>query len=104
MALTSSSTLDQAKAAYFDNASYDTDGSASMCRLFIQACRFLLLMIPKRLQHGGQGADGFEIDPLILQAELNNARAWLSANDSTMADSAGGGGCIHPDFSAFRRE
>lgn len=101
--LTSSSTVAECVAAYVDNSSYDTDGSAAMCRLFIQAVRVLLIKIPKRVQHGGQGADGFEIDPEVLRAELTAAQAWLSANDATMADAAGGGGVIFPDFSDFRR-
>lgn len=104
MPLTSSSTVAECVAAYVDNADYDTEGSAARCRLFIQAVRILLLKVPKKVQHGGQGADGYEIDPLVLQAQLNDARAWLSANDSTMADASGGGGVIHPDFSNFRRE
>lgn len=104
MALSSTSTFTEISAQYVDNADYDTGGSAAKCRLFIQAVRILLFKVPKRTSHGGNNADAVEIDPLMLQKELDRALAWLSANDSTMADAAGGGGVIHPDFSDFRRE
>lgn len=103
MAITISSTVADCVAQWVDNADYDTEGSAAKCRLFIHAVRVLLIKVPKKVNHGGQGADGYEVDPVVLQAELTTARAWLCANDSTMADASGGGGVIYPDFENFRR-
>lgn len=78
--LTSSSTLAEAKAAYFDNASYYEDASTSKALAFITACRFLLLWIPKHAaRHGGEELD---FDPEVLRSEQAEARQWLSQQSS----------------------
>lgn len=100
--LTSASTLAQAKASYLDNASYAEDSSVAKCKAFITACRFLLLMMPKRASHGGRTGEEIEIAPDVIQAEKEAAEAWLAgqpADDGT----GGGAGVVHCDLSDFRR-
>jgi len=91
-ALTSSSTLADAQAAFIDNSMYDV-GSGDVT-LFIQACRFLLLMMPKLAAHGG-GAQ-LQLNPEMIAKELKNAQQWNAS------DSASSTGCIYPDFSNAR--
>lgn len=99
--LTSASTLAQVRAAYMDGASYAEDASPSKCKAFITACRFLLLMMPKRASHGGRQGEEIEIDPSVIQEEKEAAENWLSGNDPTGSGSAGGG-IVHVDFNGFR--
>lgn len=100
--LTSTSTIAQAKAAYFDNASYAEDESVAKCKAFITACRFLLLMMPKRASHGGRTGEEWEIDPGVIQAEKLAAESWLSGQP-TSDGTGGGAGVVHCDLSDFRR-
>lgn len=91
-------TLPLAKAQYFDNLDYDTESSVAKCKLFITACRALLLHIPAKMQHGGSGADGFEFNQEELRLQLADARTWLAGNDDSASDQV-----IFPDFGEFRR-
>ena len=93
--LTSSSTLADAKAAFFDNASYEEDASTSKASAFITACRFLLLMIPRSHKHGD---DEQEFSPSMIKAEMDRARAWLDLNSST----ASVGATRSASFEGFR--
>jgi hypothetical protein len=76
--LDSQSSLDDVRAAYADNASYQEDGSAAKCRAFMTACRLLLLHLPKRMAHGGRGNEEIEMDLTVIQAEIREARQWLA--------------------------
>ena len=76
--LSSSSTLDDVIAQYVDNAAYDADESTSKCNLFIEACRVLLLKVPKRTRRGGADGVETEIDPQVVRAEMDQARSWLA--------------------------
>lgn len=80
MSLNSTSTIADAEAAYKDNLSYSTDGSAAKCRLFIEACRFLLAFQPKSV---GSAGDAISLNPELVAGELAEAKAWLAANDSS---------------------
>jgi hypothetical protein len=91
-ALTSSSTLADAQAAFIDNSMYDS-GSGDVT-LFIQACRVLLLMLPKLASHGG-GAQ-VQLTPEMVAKELKNAQSWNAS------DSASSRGVIYPDFTNAR--
>ncbi len=100
MALTSASTTDAAFAQYENAANYESTGIAD-CRLFIEACRFLLSprRTVKRSAAGGRGGSEVELDQTLIAAELEAARQWLATALATLAD---GGGVIHPDFTDFR--
>lgn len=78
--LNSSSTYAEVVAAYRDNASYDLQGSAEMCRLFIDACTHLLQRNSKEIEHGDERVVE---DPGVIERLRSEARAWLAANDST---------------------
>ena len=73
----SSSTLAEVLAAYDDNASYAEDDSETKAAAFVTACRVLLRRVPKRMAHGGQGAEEIEIDPSAILAERAEAERWL---------------------------
>lgn len=102
--LSSLNTLEEVKAAFFDNAGYAIDGSPAAARIFIEACTHLMLRMPKRATHGvrGMGGNELEIDTTLLPALKAEAVAWLNANGGVDADGNGGGGYVHPDLSSFR--
>jgi hypothetical protein len=78
--VTSSSTLDQIRAAIQDSSSYDVANSATLAREFIVACRALLA---KMAQSVHTGEHGVTESPEQIQAMLSRAEAWWAANDST---------------------
>ncbi len=94
--VTSASTDAEVEAAYDDNASYAALGSAAMARAFCVACRILLRRVAKRTVHGGQRGFEVEVDPRMVQQELQQAQAWLATAD------AAGGGVKYTDLSDFR--
>lgn len=95
--LDSSSSREQMLAAYYDNASYEEDASASKAAAFITACRFLLRQDPKRSR---KGESEVELDPAVIRQELLDARFWLSAHDTSAA--ANRSRVMHPSFDNFR--
>ena len=86
------------RAAYADNGSYEEDGSSAKCRIFITACRLLLLRLPSRsARRGVAGAgDEVELNVMLIKGELESAQKWLRAQVSG-AGSAGGARVLHPD-------
>jgi len=82
MALTSASTRAEVIAYYEDNASYEEDGSLTKAKAFVTACLFLLRREPKRYARG-RGGDEVELDPLVIQKELEAARRYVTKNDTT---------------------
>lgn len=77
--LDSSSTLDQIKDAYADNASYAEDGSATKAKAFITACRLLLLKLPNVASKGGES---LEFDRSLLRDQIEDASRFVAANDT----------------------
>ncbi len=73
--LSSSSTYDEVKAAYQDNASYREDGSRVKALAFITACIFLADLTPMSASRDGQSTTKES-----LQAQQEKAEAWLTAN------------------------
>ena len=95
--LSSSSTYDEVKAAYYDNASYEEDVSVVKAAAFITACRFLLQRDPKRA--GWREGSSQEWDPEVLERQMNEARGWKA---SQAVVTSGGPGAIHASFENFR--
>ena len=80
--LDSSSTVDDIKAAYWNNASYQEDNSLTKCKAFVTACR-LLLSLPMSTTSTIEGRnESISFDMVRIQNELNAANAWLSINDT----------------------
>lgn len=94
--LSSTSTLDQVKAAYDDNSGYQVDASVTECQNFIQACVILLRRLPLEASKEGQT---LRLSLDSIAAELKLARTWLA----TSAAAAAGGGVVYPDFTSFRQ-
>lgn len=85
----SSSTWDEVKAAFEDNASYDVVGDADMCRMFIVAARIYLSRMQTVAKNGTAQA---EMDPAQIKSQLEKAEQWLTANDATATQTAYRGG------------
>lgn len=96
MALSGSSTYDEAVVEYLTNAGWHETNDLAKARLFITACRHLLLRAPSRSQHGDEHA---EFDRTLIQAELDRAKAFV---DSSSGVSDGGSGVYHADLSGYR--
>jgi len=96
-ALSSASTIDEIKAAYADNASYEEDASASKAKAFVTACRLLLLKLPKMATTEG-GRQQLMLNPELIQGEMERATNWLS----TSSAGAASGGVKHVDLQGFR--
>lgn len=76
----SASTFAELRAEYEDTASYDVASDADLCRRFIVACRLLLVRLQSKSKHGDAEV---EMDPTLIQGQLEEAKAWLSGNDAT---------------------
>ena len=76
MALSATSTQEDVIAAYKANARYDFAASATMCQDFIEACRLLLLMLPKIAGLGTRGS--MQLNPDLIQLQLERAEAWVN--------------------------
>lgn len=79
--LSSTSTLDEIKAAYMDNASYEEDASVAKAKAFVTACRLLLMKIPK-VSQDSEGAR-VEMNPDLIQREMAEAREYVRAHEPT---------------------
>lgn len=74
--LSATSSLDDIKAAYLDNASYAEDDSVPKAKAFVTACRFLVLLTPTRSAASGSSVD---LDVGLIKQEMDAASAWLEA-------------------------
>ena len=101
MALSSTSTRDQVLDEYANNANYVVTGSTTEAKAFIAACTQLLSprYSPKRVAHGGRGAEEVELDLETIRLEKRDALNWLNSHSDV---TAGGTGVKHVDFSRFR--
>lgn len=95
MAITSASTQAQIVGQYLDNVGYDHSASVASCKLFIQACRALLIMHPADWMHSGHRTT---FNPDLWAQQQSAAEAWLNANDTA----AGANSVKHLSFGAFR--
>ena len=92
MTITSASTQADIVGEYLDNLSYDIDGSAAKCKLFIAACRALLVMHPNNWE---QTSVKIQFDPKLWADQLNAAITWLAVNGT---GSQSNGGVSHLSF------
>jgi hypothetical protein len=99
MPITSTSTIDQIKAAYVDNSAYDVNASVAQAKLFVQACRVLLLVMPKM---AGQDRATLSLSPELVAQQLADATRWLGGQADTTAAVIGGGGTRHFSFENLR--
>ena len=96
--VTSESTIAQIRAAIQDNASYDVDNDTTKCKEFIVACRAYLAKAAEEMESGG---DRVREDLGKVEARLEKAEAWWSAND-TDATTTAQGGTRYFSFENFR--
>ncbi len=90
--LSSSSTDAEVQAAYDDNASYEEDSSQVKALAFKTACRFLARRLPMSAARDGQA-----VTRESLQAEIDDAKEWLTANPSSS-----GSGSLKVRFGDFQ--
>jgi len=74
----STSDLSDVKAAYYDNCTYDVNGSTQEAYTFIAACRQLLVRLAKKAGTGNR-AEEVEIDPGVIERQLAACQRWLFA-------------------------
>lgn len=96
MTLSSASTLSDIKAEYADTCSYEEQGSTSLAKRFVTACRLLLLKLPKSGGHNGATVD---MSTDLIHQQLQDAQQYVAAADSTQNR---GGGVVHVDFDDYR--
>ena len=99
MALTSTSTRADIKAAYLDNLDYDLAQDVAKCRDCIQALRFLIHATKEAMAHDGSSVRD---DIGKYQEALDQAVAWLRVYDDTYDASRDGGHVRHFDLRDFR--
>jgi hypothetical protein len=97
--LNSSSTIEQIKAAYADNASYSEDASVAKARAFVTACRLLLLKLPKS---SGSAGGNVTLSPELIAKEMELAQAYVSDSGATTEQGGAGPRVTHADFRSFR--
>lgn len=99
--LSSSSSYSEIRAAYLDNASYEEDSSPAKARVFITACRMLLLLLSTSSQdHAGGARREFDVDQ--IRREQERAQNWLANNNTASGTLAAGGNVRHADLRGFR--
>ncbi len=99
MALSSTSTNAQVKAAYEDNASYDINNSVAECRDFIQAARIRINRMANEIENGNaRVSESYQ----RIEAQLKEALRWLRVNDPSASSAAHGGSVSHISFEDFR--
>ncbi|MEM6260149.1 MAG: hypothetical protein AAGI37_17880 [Planctomycetota bacterium] len=96
MAINGASTLADIKGQYLDNVDYEETASLSKARLFVSACRALLLKLPANTAGARGGA--VAMSPGLIRDEMNQARAWISANNTNRNS-----GVKHLSLEGFRR-
>jgi hypothetical protein len=94
MAINAHSTQQDIVGQYLDNLGYDHADSTVSCKLFIQACRALLVLHPS---NWSQSSVNMTFDPQLWQRQLDAAQQWLAANSSTVS-----GSVRHLAFGDFR--
>ena len=99
MSLTSSSTDAQVRAAYEDNADYDTTASVAKAKLFVQACRIRLSRMQDEVAHGdARVQESYQ----KIADQLDAATSWWSANDEDATTSKIRASVRHPDLRSIR--
>src|SRR5687768_3075117 len=84
--LSSSSALTEVEAAYDDNASYAEDGSVAKAKAFVTACRILLHRLPAE---AGTRESHMRLSPELIRKEMEEAKAYVAANDTSISDAGG---------------
>lgn len=99
MALTSTSTRAEIKAAYLDNLDYDTAGSIAKCAACIQALRYLIHITLDESEFGGTR---MKTTYEKYAAALAKAERWRAAHDPSALTAAAPGQARFFSFEDFR--
>jgi hypothetical protein len=86
MPLTATSTLNELRTAYVDNAGYAQSGSVAAAQEFAAACRWLLLRVPE--ESGNRDGD-VKMNTKVIEDDLKRVEAWLAANAPAPEPAAG---------------
>ena len=102
MALSSASSLTDVKNSYIDNAAYDVNQDASMCKAFIVACRILKMKM-SMMQESGSPQAHLTMKPEEITAAEQRAMTWLAANDTGAgANNTSGPDVVRANFNNSR--
>ena len=88
--------------AYLATSGYDVDASVADAKLFVKACRQLLLLLPRGSADERTRTD---LSPDLIREQLNAARSWLAGlgeidNEDSLANADAGETAL--DFSHYR--
>ena len=97
VALDSTSTNAEVRAAYDDNASYDDDQSVAKARAFRTACRMLIRRLTEQSSDGDQSLSRRE-NLRQLREELSRVEQWLGQHDTDRSPPR----VVNGDFRNFR--
>lgn len=86
------------RAAYIDNADYESEGSQAKARLFLTAARRLLVMLPASAVGKDRSQADFDLN--TVRQEIVYCQNWLASNPSS-TDESTNPSVLHHDFSAF---
>lgn len=84
------------RAAYIDNADYESESSLTKARLFLTAARRLVVMLPASAV--GKDRSQVDFETAAIREEIKYCQAWISANPSSTSSDPQ---VLHPDFSEF---
>lgn len=89
-------TYEQSIADYYANSDYDLDNSTAKAKLFIKACRDLIIQLPAEVEKGARGqVEKTKLSPELLENRLTAAQRWYNSKTA-------GGGTTHFDLTDFR--
>lgn len=72
-------TYAQSVTDYTTNSDFDIEDSAAKAKLFIKACRDLLLLMPAEAEKGARGqTERTSLSPELIQSEMHRATNWLA--------------------------
>ena len=77
MAITSTSTVEDARTEFLTNIDWEETGDVAKAKLFVTACKALLLLMPKETRKSRQG---WAFDVSEIRRMMQSASAFVSAS------------------------
>lgn len=88
--------VSDAETAYLDNCDYRETGSVAKAKLFVTACRKLVILLPTVTQ---KGPNSVSLNVSLVQKQLDEAQEFLLLASPTQIP---GTGTTKADFANFR--
>lgn len=75
--------LETVQQAYLDNADYEEVASVTKAKVFVSACRKLLLLLPQMTRQASRFE--LQIDTKVIPEALKHAKDWISSVSGSAA-------------------